>query len=59
MNAESTCSWCLKELNIRPEPGSHGICRRHKLQLEAERVRLLNIMAVEDAMDREATHADQ
>jgi len=54
MNAESQCSWCLKEMNIRPEPGSHGICRMHRLQLEAERVRLLNIMAVEDAMDREA-----
>lgn len=47
------CSWCLKEMNLRSEPGSHGICRRHKAQLMAEAQRLRNIYAVEDAMSKE------
>ena len=51
------CSWCLKEMNLKPQPGSHGICRRHKAQLEAEALRLRNIYAVEDALSREASHA--
>ena len=46
-------SWCLKELNLKPELGSHGICARHKAQLMAEAQRLRNIYAVEDAMGRE------
>lgn len=55
MNAPvSVCAWCQRELNIRPSLNeTHTICRRHKLQLEAERVRLLNIYAVEDAMAKE------
>ena len=51
------CAWCLKEMNLKPEPGSHGICRRHKAMLEAEALRLKNIYAVEDAMAKEARHA--
>ena len=51
------CSWCLKEMNLRSEPGSHGICRRHKAMLEAEALRLRNIYAVEDAMSKEARDA--
>jgi len=47
------CSWCDKEMNLAPQPGTHTICARHKLQLEAERARLLNIYAVEDAMGKE------
>lgn len=47
------CSWCLQEMNLKPEPGSHGICRRHKAQLMAEALRLKNIHAVEDAMSKE------
>ena len=47
------CAWCLKEMNLKPQPGSHGICRRHKAQLEAEALRLRNIYAVEDAMSKE------
>jgi hypothetical protein len=40
-------------MNLKAEPGSHGICRRHKAILEAESLRLRNIYAVEDAMSRE------
>lgn len=46
----SPCSWCLKEMNLKPEPGSHTICRRHAAMMEAEALRLRNIYAAEDAM---------
>ena len=43
------CAWCLKEMNLKPQPGSHGICKRHRMQVEAEFLRWQNIHAVEDA----------
>lgn len=44
------CAWCIKEMNLKPEPGSHGICARHKAQEMAELLRWKNLNAVEDAM---------
>ena len=44
------CAWCIKEMNLKPEPGSHGICARHKAMEMAELLRWKNINAVEDAM---------
>jgi len=56
----SICSWCQREMNLRPQEGeTHTICRRHKAQLEAEALRLRNIYAAEDAMGKEARHASE
>jgi hypothetical protein len=55
-----TCAWCLKEMNLKPEPGSHGICARHKAMEMAEFLRWKNIHAVEDVMAmprKESNHA--
>ena len=49
----SPCSWCLKEMNLKPQPGSHTICRRHAAMLESEALRLRNIYAAQDAMAKE------
>ncbi len=40
-------------MNLKQEPGSHGICARHKAQLLAEASRLMAIHAVEDAIAKE------
>lgn len=53
MNDKTPCAWCLKEMNLKQEPGSHGICARHKAQLLAEDSRLMAIHAVEDAIAKE------
>ena len=54
MTYRSVCSWCIKEMNLKPQPDeTHTICRRHKAQFEAEALRLRNIYAVEEAMRRE------
>jgi hypothetical protein len=45
------CAHCQKEMNIKPQPDeTHGICKRHRLQVEAEFLRWLNINAAEEAM---------
>lgn len=44
------CSWCLKEMNLKPQQGSHGICKRHRA-IETERFNTwMAVNAVEDAM---------
>ena len=53
----SPCSWCLAEMNLKPEPGSHTICRRHAAMLGAEALRLRNIYAAQDALAKEPRHA--
>lgn len=53
------CAWCLKEMNLKPEPGSHGICARHKQTVLdelkerniAERVTRYNAMVLGLVMD--------
>ena len=52
---QNPCSWCLEEMGLKPQPGSHGICKKHKAMEWAEFLRKKNIHAAEDAMAKEKT----
>jgi hypothetical protein len=54
-----TCSWCEKEMNLKTEPGSHGICPRHKAQEMADFLKWKTLNSVEDALSmqpKESNH---
>lgn len=39
MSTPESCAWCLRELGITPQSGSHGICQRHADEMRAQHTR--------------------